>query len=371
MKKLIAVFTSTRAEYGLLRELCRKLDTDDSFELLLIVSGTHLDDEYGYTFNQIKKDGFSNFQLIDLDLGKNRNTSQISADLINKLSVCFETFNPEFLIVLGDRYEALGAVFSAYLKKIKIIHLHGGEETLGSLDNGFRNAISQLSFLHFTSADEHSKKLKEMGIKNENIFNSGPMILDLLNSHNPLNKEIFEKEINYKFGKLNVLLTFHPESFSNDYGIKKLKNLLNALIHLRANILITYPNIDEGGQNIKNLLVDFVMKNSHNAFLYTSLGTDLYLSSLKLFDIIVGNSSSGIIEAPLIGIPSLSIGDRQKGRKSFGKISYSNGSFDDICEKINILIDENRNSQFPRSLQIGGSSPSYEIIKRLKEIINL
>ena len=165
-------------------------------------------------------------------------------------------------------------------------------------------------------------------------------------------------------------MTFHPESFSNDYGIKKLKNLLNALIHLRANILITYPNIDEGGQNIKNLLVDFVMKNSHNAFLYTSLGTDLYLSSLKLFDVIVGNSSSGIIEAPLIGIPSLSIGDRQKGRKSFGKISYSNGSFDDICEKINILIDENRNSQFPRSLQIGGSSPSYEIIKRLKEKIN-
>lgn len=370
MKKLIAVFTSTRAEYGLLKQLCRQLDSDDIFELLLIVTGTHLDDEYGYTFNQIKKDGFSNFELIHLDLRNNRSTSQISADIIKEISSCFEYFNPEFLVVLGDRYEALGAAFSAYLKKIKIIHLHGGEETFGSLDNGFRNAISQLSALHFTSSEEHSNNLKGMGIKNENIFISGPMILDLFNSHILFDKKSFEKEINYKFGKLNVLLTFHPESFSNDYGIQKLNNLLKALIYFRANILITYPNIDEGGGDIKDVLIDFSLKNSQNCFIYPSLGTDLYLSSLKLFDLIVGNSSSGIIEAPLIGIPSLSIGDRQKGRKSFGKISHSNGSFYDICEKIKCLTDDNSNSQLPRSLQIEGLLPSYEIIKRLKEKIN-
>ena len=148
------------------------------------------------------------------------------------------------------------------------------------------------------------------------------------------------------------------------------ENLLNVLSKYQCKVLFTSPNADAGSEKIINMINKFI-ENENNHMLIPSLGQNLFLNALMLFDCIIGNSSSGIIEAPLIGIPSLSIGDRQKGRKSFGKISYSNGSFDDICEKINILIDENRNSQFPRSLQIGGSSPSYEIIKRLKEIINL
>ena len=212
MKYKVAVFTSTRAEYGLLRNLCKLLDSEKLFQLVIIVTGTHLEDEYGYTSDQIKKDGFSNLKLIKLSIKDDNNTAEITAQLIIKISKFFENFNPDFLIVLGDRYEALGAVYSAFLKKIKILHLHGGEETFGSLDNGFRNAISQLANLHFTSLEKHTKNLLNMGINKKNILTVGPMFTDLLNCHKSITYSQFEKELNFKFGKFNIILTFHPES---------------------------------------------------------------------------------------------------------------------------------------------------------------
>ena len=340
MKYKVAVFTSTRAEYGLLRNLCKLLDSEKLFQLVIIVTGTHLEDEYGYTSDQIKKDGFSNLKLIKLSIKDDNNTAEITAQLIIKISKFFENFNPDFLIVLGDRYEALGAVYSAFLKKIKILHLHGGEETFGSLDNGFRNAISQLANLHFTSLEKHTKNLLNMGINKKNIFTVGPMVTDLLNCHKSITYSQFEKELNFKFGKFNIILTFHPESYINDYGLEKLKNIFKAIIELEANVLITYPNIDEGGSIIKAALIDFSEKNSDRCFLYKSLGSDLYISSLKLFDVVIGNSSSGIIEAPLIGIPSLNIGERQKGRSTFGKVYNLDGSYSLKDENTNIKFDK-------------------------------
>ncbi len=367
MKYKVVVFTSTRAEYGLLRELCKLLESDDLFEFTLLVTGTHLEKEFGYTFSEIDKDCFSNLELIDLNLKKNKSPSEISAILIKKISIFFSSLKPDFFIVLGDRYEALGAVFAAFLKKISIIHLHGGEVSTGSLDNGFRNAISQLSNFHFTSHQSHTNNLLKMGIKRNKIFTVGPMVIDVINSHNALNKLDFMRKINYKFGDFNILISFHPESYSDDFGIEKLISIFSTVIHLNSNVLITYPNIDQGSQLIKEELIKFARIDPKKYFIIPSLGNHNYLSSLKLFDVIIGNSSSGIIEAPIIGIPPINIGNRQKGRTAFGKVFNLEGSKEELIDLLKTIAKNKNEYQLPRSLQIGSKSPSYEIIRILKQ----
>ena len=222
MKYKVAVLTSTRAEYGLLKNLCKLIESEKSLQLKIVVTGTHLEEEYGYTYDQIEKDGFKNLELINLSI-KNICAGEIAANLIKKISIFFDSFKPDYFIILGDRYEALGAAYAAFLKKISIFHLHGGEQTIGSLDQGFRNAISQLANFHFTSQEIHTTNLINMGINKKRIITSGPMILDVLDSHKSISKYEFEKILGFKFGTFNAVLTFHPESYCEDYGIKKLK----------------------------------------------------------------------------------------------------------------------------------------------------
>ena len=177
----------------MLKNLCQLIESDKSLQLKIVVTGTHLEKEYGFTYDQIKKDGFKNLELINLSIKKNISLGEIAANLIKKISIFFDSFKPDYFIVLGDRYEALGAVYAAFIKKISIFHLHGGEQTIGSLDQGFRNAISQLADFHFTSLEIHTKNLINMGINKKRIITSGPMILDVLNSHNSCSKDEFER----------------------------------------------------------------------------------------------------------------------------------------------------------------------------------
>ena len=370
----IAVFTGTRAEYGLMKTLIKKLDGDEYFDLNLIVSSTHLDQKFGRTIQEINSDGIKPDCLIPISIQslKKYNMSFQTAETIKGVSKALEKFNSDFLLVLGDRYETFGAAIAANLMGVKVIHLHGGETTLGALDNNFRHAITQLSEVHFTSAEKHSQKVKKMVGSNKYVFDVGPMAIDGILNLKSITKNEFEKKTGFIFGKTNFLLTYHSVTLSKDLGLTGLINLVEILEDLDCNLLFTNPNADVGSEKIKSIISNFVNKDIKKRFLISSLGHELYLNALILFDCVIGNSSSGIIEAPLIGTRVLNIGDRQKGRYRFGEVKDVSINKKTLLKNIqNIIlnsrkkIDEDLKSKNDLSKHI---SPSDKIIEILKDL---
>ena len=369
----VSLFTGTRAEYGLMKKLIRYLEEDNFFDLNLIVSGTHMESKYGNTIEEIKRDGINISSSLSIPLKTNLKDGMAfqTAEIIKFVASELDKFKSEYLIILGDRFESFGAATAAHLLGIKNIHLHGGESSMGALDNKLRHAISQLSTYHFTSAEVHKKKvIDSIGIS-KNVHNVGPLVLDALLDLNILSKKEFEEKTGYTFSKKNFLITFHPETLSLDLGISNLKNLLSTLANANCNILFTAPNADFGSAKIIGLIKEFCAKHVKRTLYYPSLGQELYLNAIILFDCLIGNSSSGIIEAPLLNTQVINIGDRQKGRFKFGKVMDAN-NIDQINKLVNKIlsrsvyeksnINEFKNKYFE-------NTPSKKIIKILKESI--
>ncbi len=341
MKK-IAVFTGTRAEYGLMKTLIKKLKESNYFDLSLIVSSTHLDQRFGKTITEIKKDGIvPNYLLpIKIDPSKKFDMNYQTAETIIGVTNAFEELEVDFLIVLGDRYETFAAVVAANLMNIKIMHLHGGETTLGAIDDKLRHSISQLSTIHCTSADVHKRKVVSILGTKKNVYNIGPMVIDGLLNTRFLPKKDFQTKTGFNFGKYNFLITYHSETLSNDLGIKTLQNILETLDYFDFNYLFTFPNADNGSDKIIKLIESFVGKDNPKRLLVPSLGQELYLSGIILFDCVLGNSSSGFIEAPLLGSKVINIGDRQKGRYKFGDIIDIDNKKESLIEAIKKIVSE-------------------------------
>ena len=298
----IAIFTGTRAEYGLMRTLIKKFNYEKDFIYYLLVSSTHLNTSYGNTIEEINSDCLKIYRELPISIKSSfkKDMATQTAETINLVSQTLEDLKPNYLLVLGDRFESFGAAISAHILGIKIIHLHGGETSLGALDDKLRHAISQLSSLHFTSSEIHMKKVSDILGSSEGVFNVGPMVIDgLLNLKN-ISKEQFQNKTGFIFSQINLLITFHPETLSADFGISGFENLLKSLENYNCNILFTAPNADTGSKYILDKIIKFISKNEKRYFYIPSLGQDLYLNALLLFDCIVGNSSSGIIEAPLL-----------------------------------------------------------------------
>ncbi len=369
MKKF-AIFTGTRAEYGLMKYLIKALNNNFNFETHLIVSSTHLSSKFGETLKEIKLDGLKPSFYIPVTINSNKGGMCLqTAETIKGLSEVLEQLNPEYLIVLGDRFETFGAATAAHLLGIKIAHIHGGETTLGAIDDKLRHAISQLSTLHFTSAIKHKEKVEKMGHKKEYVFNVGPMAIDGLLNMQKLNREEFQTKTNFFFNTNNFLITYHPETISKDLGIELFKNLLSVLNKINCNILFTSPNADFGHEIILKEIKSYINKNKSSALFIPSLGQELYLNALRLFDCVIGNSSSGIIEAPLVGNPVINIGDRQKGRYRFGKVIDVNnqkGIEDAIQEITNKNSNKIQDNEFLRFEKL--NSPTQIILKVFKNI---
>jgi len=367
----IAIFTGSRAEYGLMRILLMKLKNDKVFDYELLVSGSHFDPKFGNTINEIKKDGLVNIRFVPIDIesSERKKMSLQTAEVIKLISSVLDELAPKYLIVLGDRYETFGAAAAAHLLGIEIIHLHGGETSLGALDDKLRHAISQLSTIHFTSLDIHAKKVQNIIGSKKNVFNVGPMVIDGLLNFNLLSKNEFEEETGFLFSNRNLLITYHPETLSSDYGLGGFENLLSILHNYDFNILFTAPNADYGSNQIIKLINQFISKKQSQTFYIPSLGQKLYLNAIALFDLIIGNSSSGIIEAPLLNKKVLNIGNRQKGRYRFGPVIDINNDLESISyafEKV-LNINESKNFDFIKFKEIYGKrSPSDQIIKILK-----
>ncbi len=314
--KKICVVTGTRAEYGLLYWLMRAIDADTELELQLVVTGMHLSPEFGLTYKEIEKE-FKIDRKIEMllssdttvSISKSMGLAQIGfADAYNDLK-------PDILIVLGDRYEIFSAVSAAMIDRIPIAHISGGETTEGAFDEAIRHSITKMSHLHFVGMDDYRKRVIQLGEHPDRVFNIGGMGIENIKRMQLLSKNKFEESIGFKLNKKNILVTFHPVTLEKMTAKTQFQELLNVLDKLKdTNIIFTKANSDTGGRVINDMIEEYVKKNSHRSTSFTSLGQLRYLSALQFIDAVVGNSSSGLAEAPSFKIGTINIGDRQKGR---------------------------------------------------------
>lgn len=315
--KRIGIMTGTRAEYGLLKSLMQEINKDNDLELYLIVSGMHLSPEFGMTYKEIEEDGFEINAKVEMLL-----SSDSPAGISKSIGLGVIGFADEFqradldmLILLGDRYEALSAAICALVMRIPIAHLHGGELTEGAIDEGIRHSITKMSYLHFTSTEQYRNRVIQLGENPERVFYVGALGVENIKKINLMTKEELEKSIHFEIDENTVVVTYHPVTLENNTVEEQFLNLLKVLDrNPKIRMIFTKANADTNGRIVNELIDKYAAQNSERACAFMSLGQKRYLSALKYCRIVIGNSSSGIIEAPSFGKPIINIGDRQKGR---------------------------------------------------------
>lgn len=364
----IAVFTGSRAEYGLLRHLIAGIAAEPGLNLQLIVSGSHLSASHGNTLAEIEADGHQPAAQVPLALDQTPPPSMaaLSAEALAGVAQALERLQPELLVVLGDRYEAFAAAAASHLLGIPVVHLHGGETTQGAVDDRLRHAITQLSTWHFTAAEPYRQRVIAMGHPPEKVFNVGPMVLDGLLAAPPASRSAFEQATGYRFGSRNLLITHHPETLLKDRGVAGFEALLQALEVTPCQVLFTHPNADAGRDQLLALLQAFVEQHPHRSWVVPSLGQQHYLAALHLFEAMAGNSSSGVIEAPLLGMPVLNIGDRQAGRLRHGHVHDVPPDVELIRAELEQVLEIGKLLSWPRPRPKLTSSPSSEILSWIR-----
>ena len=314
MKK-ICVVTSTRAEYGLLYWLIKEIDADKDLQLQLIVTGAHLEKEFGHTQSEIQKE-FKIDYKIPLELSDDSTTGIANSMALatTGFANAYQELSPDLIILLGDRYEIFCAASSALISQIPVAHLHGGELTYGAFDDAFRHSISKMSHLHFCATQEYKNRIIQMGENPTHVFNVGGMGIENIKKLQLLSKNEFEESINFVLGEKNLLITYHPETLSNISVQKQFQNILDILDTLEnTKLIFTYANSDTDGKTINQMIENYIT-NHPNAVCFKSLGQLRYLSALQYVDGVLGNSSSGILEVPSFKTATINIGYRQKGR---------------------------------------------------------
>tara|TARA_Y100001968_G_C19325536_1_gene701510 strand:+ start:1 stop:1179 length:1179 start_codon:yes stop_codon:yes gene_type:complete len=317
LRKKVCFVTGTRAEYGLLKHLMREVSKSNSLSLQIIATGTHLSINHGYTIDEIIEDGFTIDSTIDIDIedDSNNSTCLSLSKLIENISIVFDRLSPDLIVVLGDRYELLGIVSAATIHRIPVAHIHGGEITEGAFDEGIRHAITKLSHIHFVASDPYRKRVIQLGENPSNVFNVGGLGVDALSRLKVLQKKEIEKQLCLQFKNRNLLITYHPlTQATSEESQREITELIKALSKYKETLQIfTMPNSDPGNKYISEIINFYVSKNEF-AFSFNSLGQKLYLSCLANVDAVIGNSSSGLLEAPSFKIGTINIGERQKGR---------------------------------------------------------
>tara|TARA_Y100001968_G_scaffold317880_1_gene347419 strand:+ start:2721 stop:3899 length:1179 start_codon:yes stop_codon:yes gene_type:complete len=372
MKK-IAVITSTRAEYGLLKPVIQKIQNSKYLELQLVVTGTHLSEIYGNTVDIINGDGFSIEETIDLDLRDNTESgiAHSFSKAVSGFSLYLQKSSTDCVLLLGDRYEILAFAVSALLHNMPIAHIHGGEVTMGAIDESIRHSITKLSKLHFAATREYANRIIQMGESPKSVFNVGGLGVDvikqtLLFSQDELSASLGVKLSDYRN---KFIVTFHPETCNQASGLVQLEALLRVLSGRNKDLLVfTMPNADHGSKDVRKLINQFVFLHS-NAISFESLGNQRYLSCLSLFDIIIGNSSSGILEAPTFNIATINLGRRQEGRLRSGSVIDCGTSDIEINDAVKKALTPEfrelcKSSQNPYGVG-GASSKIIDVLERV------
>jgi GDP/UDP-N,N'-diacetylbacillosamine 2-epimerase (hydrolysing) len=315
-KKKLCVVTGSRAEYGLLYWLMKAIDADKDLELQLIVTGMHLSKDFGLTFKEIEKDFKINKKIdIDLSIDTSSGISKSMSIALKLIAKAYDELKPDIILILGDRYEIFSAASAAMIAKIPLVHFHGGELTEGSWDDCIRHCVTKMSHIHFTAADEYKKRVIQLGEHPNTVFNVGGLGIENIKRLQLLSKKEFEKSIKFKLNKKNLLITFHPATLENNSSKDQFQELLYAINELdNTNIIFTKTNSDLNGKVINKMIDKYTSENHKTSIGFISLGQLKYLSTLQYVNAVVGNSSSGLLEAPSFKIGTINIGNRQKGR---------------------------------------------------------
>jgi GDP/UDP-N,N'-diacetylbacillosamine 2-epimerase (hydrolysing) len=362
----IGVLTSSRADYGIYLPLLRAMQEDPYFETKLIVFGTHLSEKYGNSVKQIEVDGFKISQkLLTIPEGDGPKDIAISmGKTLTSFSGIWSNGQFDLVIALGDRFEMFSAVASAVPFNIPIAHIHGGETTLGAIDNAFRNCLTAMSDLHFTSCEEYYRRVVEIRGYNTGVYNTGALSVDLMQSMKFLNKDDFFKKYGIDLERPTILCTFHPETVKyqeNETHVKILISVLNFL-H-KYQVVITMPNADTANAAIRKKLLDFAAVKT-NVYAFENLGSTDYLSCMKHCSFVLGNSSSGFVEAAWFQKPVINIGTRQEGRHKTSNIYSCKIDMEDMLSTVR---DIENSGQDPIDFPYGDGTTATKIVAILKE----
>lgn len=339
----ICVVTGTRAEYGLLCRLMRLIKESPDTQLQVIATNMHLTPKYGNTYQEIEKDGFTidcKIPIIDENAEDNAVTTVKSmATALSGFAEAYNTLKPDLVVVLGDRYEILAAATAALIERIPIAHLHGGEVTEGAYDDAIRHSITKMSHLHFTSTEEYRNRVIQLGEQPDRVFYVGAPGVENIKKFPLLSKEEVEESVNFKLDENTILVTYHPVTLGEHTAEKDIKEFLGALEERKdLRVFFTMPNSDTGSQAIVDAINEFVANNADRAVAYKSLGIKRYLSVMKYAGAVVGNSSSGLLEVPSFGIPTLNIGDRQKGRMAADSVYNCETDKKSILKGLDVIM---------------------------------
>ena len=317
MTKKICVVTGTRAEYGLLHRLLLILKNDPQIELQLVVTGSHLSPSHGMTINEIESDGFVPVAKLPIDLSDDSKLATVKAmaNVTSQIAETLSGLNPDVVVLLGDRYEILATAQAALILDIPVAHIHGGELTSGAFDDSIRHAVTKMSSLHFVAAQEYARRVVQLGEQPSSVFNVGSLGVENALASKLMDKSDLSAELNVELKNPILLVTYHPTTRSTMSVTEETDQVLSALEKFSyCTIVFTGVNADPGNAELSSQITKFVQRDPKRRSLHASLGQNKYLSLLNLCDAVIGNSSSGIIEAPAFGKPTVNIGSRQDGR---------------------------------------------------------
>ncbi len=337
-KRKIAVVTGTRAEYGLLYWLMSEIKDDPELELQIIVTGMHLSPEFGLTYKYIEQDGFRIDAKVEMLMASDTAVGIAKSMGLGLIGFAdtFAILSPDVVVLLGDRFETLTVAQAALVHRIPLAHIHGGELSEGALDDSIRHAVTKMSSLHFVAAESYQKRVIQLGENPKAVFNTGSPGLERITRNKLLSREEWEDKTKIEFGNLNFLITYHPETLDINETSKTLKALFAALDHFpESKLIFTKANADEAGRYINFQIDEYVARNKDRAVSVVTLGDLNYLSALQFVDIVIGNSSSGLIEVPYFKKPTINIGNRQSNRLKASSVIDCKGETDAITGAIN------------------------------------
>ena len=367
-KRSICVITGTRAEYGLLYWLMKSIKDDPKLNLQIIATGMHLSHEFGLTYKEIENDGFHINCKIEMLLSADTPSAISKSTGMGLIGFAdaYNELNPDIVVVLGDRFEILAASIAALFAKIPIAHISGGETTTGAFDEAIRHSITKMAWWHFVAADEYQKRVVQLGEDPKRVINVGGLGVDAIRKARLLTKKELMSKTGLKFGNKNLLITYHPVTLEKQTSQKHFKSLLNVLGELRdVNLIFTMPNADSDGRIIKQMIGDFVNRYKERSLSFTSMGHIKYLSTLQFVDGVIGNSSSGLAEAPTFKVGTINIGDRQKGRLKAKSVIDCNPTKGSIKKAIETLYSENFQMILPSVENPYGTGNAIEKIMKV------
>jgi GDP/UDP-N,N'-diacetylbacillosamine 2-epimerase (hydrolysing) len=380
MKRKVCVVTGTRAEYGLFHPVLQKIQTSKILELQLVATTMHLSEEFGLTYQQIENDGFTIDDKIENLLAVDSKAAMAKSSGLATILISdtFSRLQPDIVLLLGDRFETHAAATSAMLMNIVIAHIHGGEVTEVAVDEKIRHSITKMAYLHFTSTKEYQKRVIQLGEPPERVFCTGAPGIDNICNINLLDKETLEKELQWEISSRTALFTFHAETLLTIDVDAQIERILQSVEASDINVLFTYANADVGGRAINRAIEQFVTQNKKKYCVVRSLGQLKYLSAMKYIDLLIGNTSSGIIEAASFYKPVVNIGHRQEGRLQSGNVINCNieniqnaiiqalsDEFSTQCEKVtNVYGDGHAAGQIVQQLEsqhFGSAKKFYDL----------